>query len=353
MAVAGPFVLLLRNQTKKWLIKKQKWGLPTVVYGAAETGRLAVRALREEQGLGLTPVGVFEDDLTPGKDQVEGVPVLGGIQDSTHVAPAAILAMTDIPRHQLIELLEGPLATYHRVVIIPDLLEAPSLWVSPRDIGGILGLEVAHNLLDPLARMIKRASELALILATAPFWLLLLGLVSLLVWAEDRHNPFYTQERVGRASRGFRALKFRTMVVDSERALEHALETDLALREEWETNFKLKKDPRITRVGRILRRTSIDEFPQLLNVLAGHMSLVGPRPLPRYHYDELPDQLCRLRERVRPGITGLWQVSGRSESGNAGMVRWDSYYVRNWSIWLDGVILVRTFRAVVQGNGAY
>jgi lipopolysaccharide/colanic/teichoic acid biosynthesis glycosyltransferase len=109
----------------------------------------------------------------------------------------------------------------------------------------------------------------------------------------------------------------------------------------------------VTRIGRILRRTSLDELPQVLNVLAGQMSLVGPRPLPDYHHEQLAEAARTPRSRVCPGLTGLWQVSGRSESGTAGMEKWDTYYVRNWSIWLDVIILARTFLAVLKGEGAY
>jgi lipopolysaccharide/colanic/teichoic acid biosynthesis glycosyltransferase len=125
------------------------------------------------------------------------------------------------------------------------------------------------------------------------------------------------------------------------------------LRKEWETQFKLRHDPRITSIGNFLRRTSMDELPQLVNVLRGEMSLVGPRPLPEYHHQELPERVKKLRDRVRPGMTGLWQVSGRSEAGTQGMARWDTYYVRNWSLWLDIVILVRTIRTVISRHGAF
>jgi lipopolysaccharide/colanic/teichoic acid biosynthesis glycosyltransferase len=143
------------------------------------------------------------------------------------------------------------------------------------------------------------------------------------------------------------------MVPNAERVLQKALKNNPALRTEWETHYKLKKDPRITKVGNFLRQTSLDEIPQLLNVLRGNMSLVGPRPLPAYHHEDLPEQVRSLREKVNPGITGLWQVSGRSEAGTAGMEKWDPYYVRNWSIWLDIVIIARTFKAVFRGEGAY
>ena len=143
------------------------------------------------------------------------------------------------------------------------------------------------------------------------------------------------------------------MIPNAEAMLRKKLAEDADLRREWEANYKLKNDPRITRVGAILRKTSLDELPQLINVLRGEMSLVGPRPLPYYHHQELNQQTKSLRERVRPGLTGLWQVSGRSDAGTAGMQRWDTYYVRNWSVWLDIVILVRTIQTVIKGGGAY
>jgi lipopolysaccharide/colanic/teichoic acid biosynthesis glycosyltransferase len=143
------------------------------------------------------------------------------------------------------------------------------------------------------------------------------------------------------------------MVPDAENLLKKKLAADPALQAEWDAHFKLKKDPRITPVGWLLRKTSLDELPQLWSVVVGTMSLVGPRPLPQYHHDELKPRTQRLRVKVRPGVTGLWQVSGRSDSGTAGMDTWDTYYVTNWSIWLDAVILARTARVVLLGRGAY
>lgn len=163
----------------------------------------------------------------------------------------------------------------------------------------------------------------------------------------------FAQERVGHDGTYFRMIKFRTMYTNAEEVLQAKLDEDPELKEEWNRNFKLRKDPRITPIGRLLRRTSLDEMPQLWNVLRNEMSLVGPRPLPDYHDTQLPDRVRRLRQRVKPGMTGLWQVSGRSEVGNLGIQKWDSYYVRNWSIWLDIVVLVRTIRVVLTGRGAY
>lgn len=158
---------------------------------------------------------------------------------------------------------------------------------------------------------------------------------------------------MGHRGQVFQTWKFRTMVTNAEQVLEKALLNDPVLKAEWEKDFKLKKDPRITPLGHFLRKYSLDEIPQLFNVLTGQMSLVGPRPLPKYHEEELDERIRTMRRRVSPGMTGMWQVSGRSDAGTNGMELFDSYYVRNWSIWLDIVILVRTFSAVARSSGAY
>ncbi|TDE86183.1 exopolysaccharide biosynthesis polyprenyl glycosylphosphotransferase [Deinococcus sp. S9] len=351
--LAWPLVLLLRNIAKKGLVRARLWGVPTVVYGGAATGRLLIAALQENPGYGYIPVGVFDDNPRLHGTRIGEVPVRGFTSEGLAEAPIAVLAMPGIGRQRTLELLEGPLSLYRTVVIIPDLFEMESLWVKAGDFGGLLGLEVTRNLLDPVARAVKRAFDLVAVLLSAPLWLPLCLLVALAIWLEDRTNPLFLQRRVGLNGLPFTTWKFRTMLPNAEEVLRQTLARDAALRAEWEANYKLREDPRVTRVGAFLRKTSLDELPQLVNVLLGQMSLVGPRPLPPYHQAQLSAQVQRLRERVRPGMTGLWQVSGRSAAGNVGMERWDPYYVRNWSFWLDLVILIRTLRVVVRGSGAY
>lgn len=334
------------------LCRAGTWGVPAVIYGSNETVPLLVDALREARGMGYHPVGVFRDDPSNTEDPA-APPVLGALTDATHAAPVAVVGMQNLERHRLVEMLDGPLSFYRTVIIVPDLQEAPSLWVRPRDLQGIVALEISDNLSDLAARFVKRASDLLAVLLTLPLWLPLGAVISVLVWLGDRRSPFFSQERLGMDGRVFKMHKFRTMHVDAEELLRRKMDEDDALKEEWETHFKLKHDPRITPIGAVLRKTSLDELPQLVDVLLGNMSLVGPRPLPLYHYMELPESVRRLRERVRPGITGLWQVSGRSEASTDGMERWDTYYVRNWSMWLDIVILVRTVKVVLTGKGAY
>lgn len=213
---------------------------------------------------------------------------------------------------------------------------------------GLPLFELRPPVLSGLAFLAKRAFDLVvgflLLVLLSP----LLLLTAIAVWIEDRGPVFFRSRRMGVEEHPFDCLKFRTMRVGADvqqQELEGRNEADGAL-------FKVRDDPRITRVGKVLRRFSIDELPQLFNVLAGEMSLVGPRPLPERDY-ELLDDLHRKRYLVLPGMTGLWQVSGRSDLMFDELVRLDFYYIETWSIWLDLVILVRTIPAVLFKRGAY
>ncbi len=202
-------------------------------------------------------------------------------------------------------------------------------------------------------KVLKQVIEVSIVLVAFPLWFPICAVIYFLIFIEDGKNPLFIQERLGKGGKGFRTFKFRTMVPNAEEVLKKVLEEDEALRTEWETFYKLRKDPRVTKIGKLLRRTSLDELPQLFNVLLGDMGMVGPRPLTAYHQDVLPANVRTLRESVKPGITGLWQVSGRSDSGTEGMKKWDPYYVQNWSIKLDLTILVRTAFVVIACKGAY
>ena len=347
-------VPMVRLRVKRFLIRKNLWGALTVIYTDRATGPDIIEALEREPGLGYIPVGVvLVDDEDGQASNFCGLPLLHAPNQSGVVAQAAIIALTTVASEIHRKTIEACLTQYRRVVIIPDIEEVPSLWVKPRDMVGMLGLEISNNLIDPLARFVKRGFDLLFALVTMPLWLPIGIVLAIVIWLEDRANPFFLQERIGYKGNKFKTWKFRTMHPRAEEILQRKLSEDPQLAEEWTTHFKLRKDPRITAVGRLLRRMSLDEIPQIINVLLGEMSLVGPRPLPAYHHAELPERVRALRERARPGLTGLWQVSGRSEAGHAGMPKWDTYYIRNWSIWLDIVICVRTFRAVVSGHGAY
>ena len=193
------------------------------------------------------------------------------------------------------------------------------------------------------------------------FALALCGTVLLLPWValisafiklSSRGPVFYGQLRIGEGGQAFRAWKFRTMVENADEQLAHCLEANPELQVEWAATHKLRRDPRVTRIGRFLRQTSLDELPQVWNVLWGEMSLVGPRPI-------VPEEVVKYGEefdlylKVRPGLTGLWQVSGRSDTTYSGRVAMDVHYVRNWSVWLDVYLLAKTVGVVLRRQGAY
>jgi len=198
----------------------------------------------------------------------------------------------------------------------------------------------------------KRIVDVCLTLAAAPLIFPMIGMLALFVWLQDGHGPFHRQERVGRNGERFRIWKLRSMSPDAERRLAVLLRQDPALARQWRDARKLRHDPRVTSVGRVLRRYSLDELPQVINILRGEMSLVGPRPVTAEelcsHYGESG---TRAYYRVRPGVTGLWQVMGRNERTYADRVSLDKLYVEGRSPWLDMCILRRTVLVVLRGNG--
>jgi Undecaprenyl-phosphate galactose phosphotransferase WbaP len=252
----------------------------------------------------------------------------------------------------LLELLERYGQTFAHLLIIPDLFGFSSLWVAAKDMGGILGLEVRQQLLLPGPRLAKFMIDLLLTLIGGTLLFPVLVAVALLIRLDSPGPVFYGQIRIGQGGRRFRAWKFRSMVQNADQVLERYLQEHPELREAWETDHKLKNDPRVTRVGQFLRRTSLDELPQLWNILRGEMSLVGPRPIVDEEIWRYGDKLS-LYSKVPPGLTGMWQVSGRNDISYDERVNLDAYYVRNWSVWLDIYILMKTVWVVIVGEGAY
>jgi Undecaprenyl-phosphate galactose phosphotransferase WbaP len=264
----------------------------------------------------------------------------------------AMIALPDAGSGKLLEELEKFESIFPRLMMMHTSTDLYSLTVDARQLGGCLAVELRRDLLLPIPRFTKRAIDLLAVALTVPAVVLAILVVGLLVRLESPGPIFYAHRRIGRGHSNFRIWKIRTMQVNGDKLLQDALAKDEALREEWLRDRKLRCDPRVTRVGKFLRKTSLDELPQFWNVLRGEMSLVGPRPIVE---EEIPayGQNFSLYCRVTPGLTGLWQVSGRNEVTRSDRVRLDSYYVRNWSPWLDLNILARTARAVITGQGAY
>jgi Undecaprenyl-phosphate galactose phosphotransferase WbaP len=346
---------LAESLARKALVARRRWGIPVVMIGAGSTGRLVVRTLLREPQFGLVPIAFLDNRPDAWNQALENVPVAGPLglaQDFEHRAEAAIVALADLEKDDIASLLQE--LNFPRVIVIPQFTGVASLWVTARDLGGCLGLEIKKNLLMPrnlaLKRMMDRLIAMPLFLVSIPV------MAAAAVWIKviSRGPAFHRQMREGIDGQQIAIWKLRTMHVDGERLLESWLREHPEDRVEWSRYFKLRRDPRVLPwIGKLLRRTSLDELPQLWSVLKGEMSLVGPRPFPDYHLEQFPAEFRALRTRVLPGLTGMWQVSARSDGDVEVQEALDTYYIRNWSPWLDLYILARTVSAVVMARGAY
>jgi len=199
---------------------------------------------------------------------------------------------------------------------------------------------------------IKRLMDLVIVIFGGILILPFLLILALLVKLGSPGPVLYGHKRLGANGKYFTAYKFRSMVVDAQERLQKLFESHPEIKKEWEENHKIQNDPRVTTIGKFLRRTSMDEFPQLINILKGEMSLVGPRPIVDEEVSKYGEDFNRIFS-VRPGLTGMWQVSGRSGTDYATRILYDTYYLQSWSVWLDIWILFMTFGAVIRGKGAY
>jgi lipopolysaccharide/colanic/teichoic acid biosynthesis glycosyltransferase len=390
-AISALLVPLLRGLLRSTFAKKDWWGQAVIIVGAGRVGRAVVQTLLRRPQLGLKPVAILDDDpkrqgsvrvawgeddmilepvsefahdlVTPSERsaieqfaEVEGVPVVGGFDLAAALSQrlnirCAVIAMPELDSASVLSLIERFGDSYTSVLVIPDLVNLAHFGAPTRYLGGVLGLEVRRQLLHHGPRFAKRVMDLLLtslgLVAISP---ILAGLC-LWVFLDSRGSVFYRQRRLGQDGIRFAALKFRTMHADAEERLKVLLAQDPMLRREYEQFHKLTKDPRVTRAGRVLRKYSLDELPQLWNVIKGEMSLVGPRP---YIDREIPDMAQKeaIVLRVKPGITGIWQVTTRNQSTFEERVNLDVEYVRNWSPWLDLYILARTFPVVLGGTGS-
>ena len=333
------------------------WGRPVVVIGDKDTSVRTVKLLEEEWVLGYAPAALIDRGLTLSGKSLNSRSHEEAMTQAENLArgrgvDTIILATPFIRRSHLAPLVSRASRTFRHVLLISHLGGLTNSAVTARDFAGTLAVEIKYNLLNPWARRAKRVLDLGATVAGGAIVLPLLLVIALLVHAESGRPIFYTDWRMGKDGVPFPCIKFRTMVPGAEAVLELMLAEDAGLREEYVKYHKLRVDPRVTRVGRFLRRTSLDELPQLWNVLRGEMSLVGPRPyLPRESGDigDAREEILR----APPGVTGPWQVSGRNHAVFADRIEMDIHYVRDWSVWLDLVLLARTFRALFVDKGAY
>jgi undecaprenyl-phosphate galactose phosphotransferase len=351
-------VPFLRYYLKLAMTKLKIWRKKLILIGLNPTSQKAIENIRKNKFMGYEVVSIIDDDPANFGRTVLGVPVTGPLSrfeefSRTSNSKDVMIASPHLSGEELKRLIARSERGCESMWIVPRTGDFLTEGVEIQKIGDLLSLYVKRNLAKPWNIVVKSVFEWSLtvvaLVVLAPVFLF----IALAIKRDSPGSVLYLQERVGKNKRPFTLWKFRSMYLDSEQRLQEYLLNDSRARAEWETFRKLRNhDPRVTRIGRFLRKYSLDELPQLVQVLQGKMSLVGPRP---YIEEELQgkDPLVDTITQVKPGITGLWQISGRSEVAFDERISLDEYYVRNWSPWLDAVILLKTAKTLLSGRGAY
>jgi undecaprenyl-phosphate galactose phosphotransferase len=346
MVVAVLLVPVMRAALKWLLVVARLRSQPLVLVGTDQAAALFRRELADHRSLGYRVIGLVS--RAEADEPVERL-----LERSAGYQGATVVVLSDAFRPDELQVLfRHAERRFAQLLVIPNAALLQSSDAEVEQVGSVLVMKYRYNLLRPFNTMIKRCFELAasavLVLVLAP----LLGVLGLLVRMSSPGPVLFRQQRIGRGRAMFGCFKFRTMYADAEARLLVLLRDNPQVREEWERYARITNDPRVTRIGRFLRRYSLDELPQLFNVLRGEMALVGPRPYLPSEQAKVGDYLDTI-VRVRPGLSGLWQVSGRAALPFAERMLLDEYYIRNWSLWIDFSILVRTLKAVFGGRGAY
>ncbi len=362
--VTIPLIFLLapisRFTTRRIVSRQKWWGERGVIVGGGKHGRLVHEFIRKQPQRGLKLIGIVDDNPNEYWITEEGssFEYLGQTADLVNVCRErgchwAIAAVADKTEQEVVQILtQGSLIP--NLVVLNNNVLIPSMWVEPFDAAGFSGFHIRDRLLFPMQRLSKRAVDIAIsalaLIAAIPFFLVTAIWIKI---ASPGPVFFCHNGRLGRSGKPFGAWKIRTMVPNAALILDEYLNSNPEAMAEWQRDQKLKNDPRIIPgIGAFLRKTSLDELPQLWNVLTGDMSLVGPRPIVGVEVTKYGETF-HMYNRVRPGLTGLWQVSGRNNTSYNDRVQLDNYYVRNWSMWLDYFILLRTVRTVLLREGSY
>lgn len=323
------------------------WTSPLLILGNDKAAKRLWHYLRRHPQHGLRPVAMLD---LPAEASARNMALSAAAQ---RWPSGVAMLVTETGASQPLDYISEASRHFAKVIVVPDHMASfRRYWLTPCELSGLNVFLLTQNLHDRRRLAIKRAIDILFCILLSPL-LLPLGLaLALLIRMDSPGSPLYRQVRLGRSGQPILVYKFRTMVADADARLKEWLNDNPDLKEEWERDHKLKHDPRITRMGRFLRKTSLDELPQLLNVALGDMSVVGPRPIVDDEvkkYGVVFEEYCR----VRPGITGLWQISGRNNTSYAERVAYDRYYINNWSVWMDIWILAKTVPVTLTGYGAY
>jgi undecaprenyl-phosphate galactose phosphotransferase len=357
--ISFPILPVVRLNVKKLLILIGLLKRKVLILGAGKTGELIFNALKRDTNLGLNVVGFLDDDPEKIGKKIGGIKIHAGVDKAQKYIGRCgiediVIAMPGCEKKKFISLVNKLQHKAQNILLIPDLFGITVLGTNLQHFfqEQAIGLEVKNNLAKPVNILIKKLFDIFVSCFLFIILLVPMIIIAILIKINSKGPAIYSQVRIGKNDKPFKCYKFRTMYNDAETRLNSLLENSEEVRNEWNHHWKLANDPRITKIGRLLRQTSLDELPQIFNVLRGNMSLVGPRPVTKKEIDDYYKNEAILCFGVPPGVTGLWQVSGRSNTGYDYRIVLDSWYVRNWNLWLDIVILFKTIRVVLKKEGA-
>lgn len=352
------FIFSERFIVGKILSKTGYLTIPILLVGAGKTAELVKRSLDRMPITTYKIIG-YVDDNPKSSSIAKEYSCLGAFKDVESVikdtgVQTVLICAPGLESKKLVSLINRLQVLVKRVAFVPELFGLPASNITARGMmeEQAVVLRVQNNLASKSNRIIKRMFDIVVTICGGFFILPFMLFIAVIIYLDSEGPIIYKQKRIGQNGKEFNFYKFRSMVKNADTILEEYLNTYESEKIEWQKNFKLKNDPRVTKIGRIIRKTSIDELPQLWNVLIGDMSLVGPRPL-------LPNEVERYNSYIEdyklvlPGLTGVWQVSGRSDTTFEQRAIMDSWYIHNWSIWIDIVYLLKTVLAVVKSKGAY
>jgi undecaprenyl-phosphate galactose phosphotransferase len=349
---------------KRVLYRIGVWQENIIIIGAGEQGIRAAQALCKEVHLGYRVVGFLDDneELAGKTITVENkeYKIFGKVDKFRRFVKfmrvsTIMIAVPSISKRRLANIVSKVQRYTKNILFVPDIkgIALINTELSHLFMEQMFMLNINNNLKSTSTRAFKVFFDIVMSIFLMPFIFMLILFIGIMIKMDSPGPVFYTHKRVGWGGKLIGVYKFRTMYMDAGQRLAHLLHADEKAKEEWETFFKLKDDPRVTRVGNFLRKTSLDELPQIFNILKKEMSFVGPRPVLQEEINRYYGANAEYYLLVRPGITGLWQVSGRNNTSYDYRVSLDTWYVLNWSMWLDVVIMLKTLKVVIKREGAY
>ncbi|UCC38819.1 MAG: sugar transferase [Candidatus Aminicenantes bacterium] len=349
---------LFRLSMKRILAKVGLWSKKVIILGTKDMARFVAQEIKRNHLLGYQVLGFLTEDTSKTGKKTAGIEILGGLNEVEKWSRQlgvrdVIIALPEFSQNELINIIENCEGFAETIRIVPSIGSLFTLGVVVENMGDVSTLSVTRNLVKPFNILVKTGFEFIFATIVSLLLLPVFLIVALAIKIDSRGPIIFVQERLGKRSKRFKFYKFRSMYVDADLRLERFLKDNPRARKEWEKYQKIKvNDPRVTRVGKVIRRYSLDELPQLFNFFKRNMNLVGPRPYMPREIEKIGTR-DQIITRVKPGITGLWQVRGRNILPFYERLLLDEYYIRNWSLWMDIVILLKTIDVFITQEGAF